>query len=366
MDKPTILFAGGGTGWHVMPIISLLHYIDQSSYHKRFSHIYWSWLKKSLEYKLLQEQEFSYISPIFLATFSGKWRRQKNIWAFLHNIRDIWRVCIAIFHSLYILKRYHIDIVFCKGWYIALPIIIAAAIYGKQIFVHESDVRAWITNKIAARFAHKIFTGFDKVFPKSITVGQILSHNMIISDQKIQELSISSNDKTHILVMGWSQGSNSINTTIKQLILTNPQIADKYFFHIIGGYANTKVDQLFKGIESVQTYGFVDQQTLAQLYYICDIAVTRAGTTSMAEQKLYNMLLWIIPIPWTHDQYDNAHRYKQHYGDCIIDQKDPSFANTLDLLLQQHIWYRKSLPNIDMIREQVRKTKQKILHDITQ
>jgi UDP-N-acetylglucosamine:LPS N-acetylglucosamine transferase len=68
---------------------------------------------------------------------------------------------------------------------------------------------------------------------------------------------------------------------------------------------------------------------MGELYAIGDITITRGGTTSLAEQKLYNMKQIIIPIPWTHDQYDNAQWYVDHYKDIMINQRDVAFEKKL-------------------------------------
>lgn len=67
--------------------------------------------------------------------------------------------------ALYYLIKYHIDIVFCKGGYVALPVICAAKLLGKKIYVHESDTRPGLVNRIAAKFAVQSFAGFPQVLP---------------------------------------------------------------------------------------------------------------------------------------------------------------------------------------------------------
>lgn len=68
---------------------------------------------------------------------------------------------------------------------------------------------------------------------------------------------------------------------------------------------------------------------MGELYNICDIAITRGGTTSLAEQKLYDLKQIIVPIPWTHDQYDNAKRYAKHHNDIRLNQRDHDFEQQL-------------------------------------
>jgi len=42
-----------------------------------------------------------------------------------------------------------------------------------------------LVNKIASRFSHKVFTGFDKVLPNSTTIGQIISDDIITEDKEL-------------------------------------------------------------------------------------------------------------------------------------------------------------------------------------
>ena len=80
---------------------------------------------------------------------------------------------------------------------------------------------------------------------------------------------------------------------------------------------------------------------MGQLYNDCDVAITRGGTTSLAEQKLYNLKQIIIPIPWTHDQYDNAQRYVQHHQDISLSQRAHDFESQLAEAIVQCKGYKK-------------------------
>ncbi len=71
------------------------------------------------------------------------------------------------------------------------------------------------------------------------------------------------------------------------------------------------------------------------------MSMTRAGTTSLAEQQLFNIKKIIVPISWTHDQYTNAAWYQKKYQDIIIDMQQPGSVETLDLTLQQHKGFKK-------------------------
>jgi UDP-N-acetylglucosamine:LPS N-acetylglucosamine transferase len=80
---------------------------------------------------------------------------------------------------------------------------------------------------------------------------------------------------------------------------------------------------------------------MSHILSLVDMSITRAGTTSLTEQQLFNIKKIIVPISWTHDQYANADRYRSKYHDIIIDTKLPNYLETLDLTLQQHLGYKK-------------------------
>ena len=98
---------------------------------------------------------------------------------------------------------------------------------------------------------------------------------------------------------------------------------------------------LFDKFDNVHAYGFISQKEMGHLYNICDIAITRGGTTSLAEQKLYDIKQIIIPIPRTHDQYDNARRYQRYHNDIMINQRDHDFEAQLSNAIKHFKGFKK-------------------------
>ena len=62
------------------------------------------------------------------------------------------------------------------------------------------------------------------------------------------------------------------------------------------------------------------------------------------------MKLFIVPIAWTHDQYDNAKYYVQQHKDLLIDQRDPDFEENLAQAFRQNVGYHKTHTNKDIPR----------------
>jgi len=106
------------------------------------------------------------------------------------------------------------------------------------------------------------------------------------------------------------------------------------------GTKNTGLRRLFEGLENVTCYDFLSQKEMGEILVKCDAAITRAGTTSLAEEKLFGLRLIMIPIPRTHDQLRNAQYYEKHHEDILVRQ-DESFLLHLPIALEKIQGYKK-------------------------
>ena len=70
---------------------------------------------------------------------------------------------------------------FCKGGYVALPVVVAAKLLKKKLILHESDTHPGLVNHIASRRANVNFTAFPNVLPNAQVVGQLLSDDLFAS-----------------------------------------------------------------------------------------------------------------------------------------------------------------------------------------
>ncbi len=370
MKKINIAMAWWGTWWHVFPIKSLIEHIYKNpEYSQKISKIIWFWQKKSLEKEIFDQLKINYTSIVFQNIISGKYRRETRCSSRLKNIRDFFKFTFWILQSIFYIIRHKIDVVFCKWWYVALPVVFAAKILRRKIIVHESDVRSWLVNKIASKYADKVFTWFDWVLAKSTTVGQILSDD-IVSKQSIkntpkqrdlnqeniqltvqEQLFYSDPDKIHLLVMWWSQWSKRLYQDLFEVISSNTQIFKNYEIYLVLWKENTYFKTIFEKIKNVYSFDFLSQQDMWLLLKHCDISLTRAGTTSLAEQKLYNLKIVMVPIPRTHDQYDNAKYYVQHFQDILLDSKDPNYKNNMIQIFDKHKNFKKQENQNDIISQ---------------
>lgn len=165
--------------------------------------------------------------------------------------------------------------------------------------------------------------------------------------------------KTLIIVTGGSQWSKRLYLFLKEILEKNKKIESELVFCIVLGQLNQELGEIFEQHKNIYTFDFLSQKDMGILYEYGDIALTRAGTTSLAEQKLYDMKICMVPIPRTHDQYENAKWYVKKYNDILLDQSNPSFMSLLEKTLEDYIWYKKTILDEDRY-EKVHKTKNTI------
>lgn len=376
--------AGGGTGWHVFPIKSLIQHVYKNpEYSDLVQKIVRFGEKASLEKEVFDEIKADYPDLYFQNIVSGKYRRETRLSSRLKNVRDLFKFVWWFFQSIYYLQKHKISVVFCKWGYVALPVVFAARLFGKKIVVHESDVRSGLVNKMASKQANKVFTGFDDVLPKSETVGQILSDD-IVSKQTIknipqkrdlsaewvkltvhEQLFYSDPKKTFLLVMWGSQWSKRLYQDLQKTISEHKDLFKSYEIFLILWKENTESKKLFSQFKNVHIFDFISQSEMGLLLRHCDLSLTRAGTTSLAEQKLFNLKIIMVPIPWTHDQYDNAKYYVKHFDDILLDSKSPSYMAEMLSIFDQHKNFKKDFVEKDILAE-ISVAKDRIVKELLQ
>lgn len=355
--KVHILRAWGGTGWHVFPVKSMIEYL-QKYHHEQLWVQYRSGSVASLEEKTAEELKNNGINLIFLPVLSGKRRREKGVVALLRNLWDLLRFLWGVFQALFALLRFRVDVIFCKGGYAALPMVVAWVLLRKKILVHESDTRPGLVNRIASRFAKVTYVAFDKVLKDAVQVWQILSEDLVSLDEK----DVVNPTKTQVLVMWGSQWAKSIYEGILQLLREEEDL-QRLDFTLILGNLNGDLGQAFEKFSNVKIRGFCSQTEIGQLYHSSDLVITRAGTTSLAEQNLFWLKMLMIPIPRTHDQKSNALRYVREKGGILIEQDDSQFLTQLKQVLIDHIDWHKERKKGDLLAE-ISAGKEKIAQEI--
>jgi len=337
--KKNIALTWGSTGWHVFPLLSLYNYFSPENKYNFF----WVWEADSLEETISDENDIEFYDiPCWKIRRYFDW---KNFYEPLKNLS-------GIFFGIYFIITKKIDIVFSKGWYVSLPLCIAAFILRKPVYIHESDCVWGVANKLISKIATKTFYSFENkktqkdeskisLERKHIFSGQILNPDLL---DYITTLEVKENEKLEILVIAGSQGSTRLFENVLQAL---PDMWD-INFTVILWEKNIHFKTDFQRFFNVTVHEFVDQKTLGKLYKKSDIAISRAGATTLWE--LYNFGVHTIIVPLSESAGDhqnkNAEYFHDKFSSDVLDENN-NLSLEIFRLLQKYKALRKSGVNLN-------------------
>ena len=152
-----ILLTGGGTAGHVTPNIALIPQLKEAGYK-----IYYVGSYEGIEKTLIQD-----IGIPYAGISSGKLRRYID----LKNMSDPFRVLKGYGQARRLLRKLKPDIVFSKGGYVSVPVVLAAKHKHIPVIIHESDLTPGLANKIAFPAASWVCCNFPETIPYLLVTG---------------------------------------------------------------------------------------------------------------------------------------------------------------------------------------------------
>ncbi len=303
-----VCLVGWWTGWHVLPIVSLIHQ------HTDFKiEYFWIGGGHSLEEEEAKREgiRFFRISTLKLSSIFSPFI---ILYPFI--------TFIGIFQARKVILVENPDIVFSKWWPGSLSVGIAAWLLMKPLWIHESDSVPGLSNRILGTiFAEKIFLGFStttKFFPSSkcIVSWQLLNPALV---QPPKNFRYWKTTKSHVLVLCGSQWSRNIFRAI-----ANQCRGVDVEWIVVLWKLNTEARGRFHKFRNITLYDWVDPHTLWSILRGCDLAITRWSANTLAELDEFNVRKLIIPLPWSagNHQYHNAKWYEELRKDIVLEEMD--------------------------------------------
>jgi UDP-N-acetylglucosamine--N-acetylmuramyl-(pentapeptide) pyrophosphoryl-undecaprenol N-acetylglucosamine transferase len=303
-----IVLTGGGTGGHLFPLVAVADKLKA----KLGSDAEILYIGSGAEMEKAVMKEAGIESKFVL---SGKMRRYFS-WK---NFVDAFKVPMGFLQSLWILLWYMPDVVFSKGGYVAIPIVLAARFYRIPVLIHESDSVPGISNQFLSKFANRIAVAYpsaEQYFPKEKTalVGNPIRYQVTDGDPVMlrRELSFSETRKT-ILVLGGSQGSQIINEAIVRVL---PQLMKKYqIIHQTGqeNYERVLHEAAEQGIKAGRdgywAAPFLNANKLRDSFALADVIISRAGATFITEIAASGKPAILIPLSGSANDHQRMNAY---------------------------------------------------------
>jgi UDP-N-acetylglucosamine--N-acetylmuramyl-(pentapeptide) pyrophosphoryl-undecaprenol N-acetylglucosamine transferase len=353
MAKKTIVFTGGGSAGHVTPNIGIMNEMD----HQKWD-IKYIGSKKGIEKELIQKINIQYYE-----ISSGKLRRYIDF----ENVKDIFRVLKGCLEARRILKKIRPHLVFSKGGFVSVPIIVAARSLGIPIFIHESDMTPGLANKISQRFATKIFTSFEeteKFFPKNQTkaIGSPIRKEILNGSPDKGRRFLGFDQKLPVLtIMGGSLGAKKINQAVRESI---QDLTSKYQIVHLCGKGN--VDQTLVGLPGYKQFEYIHEE-LPDILAATDTVITRGGSNAIFEFLALKIPMLIIPLGKAQsrgDQILNAKSFEEKGYSLTLEEENltkETMKQTLEKLEKNRDKFKITMANsvqgqaIKLILEEIAK-----------
>ncbi len=309
---PKILFAGGGTGGSVSPLLALREALAKIYTNDELEFV-WIGTPSGPEKILVRSQgiEFHWI-------FSGKLRRYFS-W---RNFVDPWLVLFGVIQSFFLLRRIKPDAIVSAGSFVAVPVAIAAWFLRVPILIHQQDIKPGLANKIIARLAKKITVSFAetaKAFPQSKVVvsgNPVRPEILLGSKDKAMSLFGLSPNLPIVLVIGGGTGALQLNKLVVGALPELLQFCQ--VVHITGKGKKLPPLALKDKAEFYHAYEFV-ADGLPDLLAAADLVISRAGLGFLTELSALGKPAMVIPIPNSH-QEDNAEYFAKHGAVLYVKQ----------------------------------------------
>ncbi len=277
-----IVLTGGGTAGHVTPNMAIIPSLREKGYDIHYIGSY-----DGIEKKLIEEMGIPYHG---IAT--GKLRRYFD----LKNFSDPFRVIKGFSQAKALMKELKPDVVFSKGGFVSVPVVLAASSKKIPCIIHESDMTPGLANKIAIPKADKVCCNFPE------TVEKLPEGKAVVTGTPIRKELFDGNAanamsfcgfkevRPTLLIIGGSSGSVRVNEAIWSCL---DEILKTYNVIHLCGKGN--LNNSLTGKKNYVQFEYIKQE-LANLLALADVVVSRAGANAICELLALKKPSVLIPL----------------------------------------------------------------------
>lgn len=306
-----IVLTGGGTAGHVTPNIALIPELQKQGYEVHYIGSY-----DGIEKKLIEKLNIPYYG-----ISSGKLRRYID----LKNLSDPFKVIKGLAQARRLLGKIKPDVVFSKGGFVSVPVVLAAKSKKIPCIIHESDMTPGLANKICIPCAQRVCTNFPETLKhlpaeKAVLTGSPIRAELFNGNkEKGLKFCEFDDSKPVILIIGGSLGAVAVNNAVRAIL---PQLLEK--FQIIHLCGKGKLDESLKDVNGYVQFEYIHDE-LSDLMAASDIFISRAGANAICEilaLRKPNILIPLSAQASRGDQILNAASFEKQGYSIVIQEED--------------------------------------------
>ncbi|NDL66389.1 undecaprenyldiphospho-muramoylpentapeptide beta-N-acetylglucosaminyltransferase [Anaerotalea alkaliphila] len=318
-----IVLTGGGTAGHVTPNFALLEGLAEAGYE-----IHYIGSRNGIEKELVRQQHLPY-HPIS----SGKLRRYKD----LKNLTDPFKVLLGCVQAWKVLGRIRPAVVFSKGGFVAVPVVLGAWLRRIPVVVHESDMTPGLANRLSQPFAKAVCTTFPQTLEhlpktKGVHTGSPIRKSLYQGDAgRGREFTGLTARRPVLLMMGGSIGSVKVNQVLRALL---PTLLEE--FHVLHLCGKGNLDDKLEGTPGYRQYEFIGKE-LPDLLAMADLVLSRAGSNAISEFLALKKPALLVPLSAgasRGDQILNARAFQRDGYAHLLQEEELTQETLLEAIRQ--------------------------------
>ncbi|HHO48083.1 MAG TPA: undecaprenyldiphospho-muramoylpentapeptide beta-N-acetylglucosaminyltransferase [Desulfobacteraceae bacterium] len=310
-----IVITGGGTGGHLFPGIALATGMRERLDGCRVLFI---GTPRQLDKQALAGYDFEQETIQCMGLKGMGWG---------HRLRSIMQLPAATAEAGRILKKFAPHLVFGVGGYVTGPVLLAARLRSIPVCIHEQNSVPGLANRMLSLIADRIFLSLPcrHRFPRDRTmlVGNPVRKEILAAAAPPRQAGA----EKIIFILGGSQGAHRVNMLMieaaEKLVRECPGR-----FRFIHQTGRADADAVRAGYHAMGAEAEVSDffRDMAQLYARADLAVSRAGATTLAELSVMGVPALLIPYPYAADDHQrtNALHYEAGGGAIMLPEQELS------------------------------------------
>lgn len=316
-----IILTGGGTAGHVTPNIALLPRLKELGYDVHYIGSY-----TGIEKELIEQFQIPYHG-----ISSGKLRRYFS----MQNFTDPFRVLKGFREANALIKSLKPDVIFSKGGFVSVPVVMAGKRRHVPTIIHESDMTPGLANRISIPSSSKVCCNFPETLEhlpadKAVLTGSPIRQELLTGDR---EAALSfcgfTSDKPVILIIGGSLGSVAVNQAVRSIL---PELLKE--FQVIHLCGKDKTDESLKNLKGYVQFEYI-QKELKDLFALTDVVISRAGANAICELLALHKPSLLIPLSANAsrgDQILNARSFERQGFSIVLEEEELSDDTLLNAI----------------------------------
>ena len=290
MATRSVLVMAGGTGGHIFPGLAVAECLRNQGWT-----VAWMGNPTGMEYRLVPAKGFAFEGVKF-SGLRGKGMLTKVLMPF--------RLARAMMQSWKILRRLKPSVVLGMGGYITFPGGLVSYLMGRPLVLHEANSVAGSANRVLARFATRVLTGFPKTLKEAQWVGNPIRESFeSLSDCRARYGK--RQGPLHLLIVGGSLGAAALNTVVPEALALLPADRRPNVLHQTGEQHLEAVTKTYQqlGVNG-ELKPFIED--MAAAYANADLVICRAGAMTVSEISAAGVAACFVPFPYAIDDHQTA------------------------------------------------------------